>query len=66
MFAIVFLFIGTTEVVIISLVVLLFFGGKKIPEMMKGLGKGVKEFNDAKNSITGVLDDDSTKDQQDT
>lgn len=66
MFALVFLFIGTTEVVVISLVVLLFFGGKKIPEMMKGLGKGVKEFNDAKNSITGVLDDDSSKDQRDT
>jgi len=38
---------GGTEWIIIALVVLLLFGGKKIPELMKGLGKGVKEFKDA-------------------
>lgn len=43
------LFIGTPEVIFISGVVLLFFGGKKIPELMRGLGKGVKEFKDAMN-----------------
>ena len=38
---------GVTEIVLILAVVLLFFGGKKIPELMKGLGRGVKEFKDA-------------------
>lgn len=38
--------IGLSEILLISLVILLFFGGKKIPEMMKGLGKGVKSFKD--------------------
>jgi sec-independent protein translocase protein TatA len=38
---------GTTEIILILAVVLLFFGGKKIPEMMRGLGRGVKEFKDA-------------------
>lgn len=41
--------IGFQEIVIIALVVLLFFGGKKIPELMKGLGKGVRNFKDAMN-----------------
>ena len=40
------LFIGTWEIVIIALIVLLLLGGKKIPERMKGLGKGVKNFKD--------------------
>ena len=38
--------IGITEIIIIALIVLLLFGGKKIPELMKGLGKGVKSFKD--------------------
>lgn len=38
--------IGTGEIILIALVVLLLFGGKKIPELMKGLGKGVKSFKD--------------------
>ena len=38
--------IGAPEIIIIALVVLLIFGGKKIPELMKGLGKGVKSFKD--------------------
>ena len=41
--------IGFQEVLLIALVVLLFFGGKKIPELMKGLGKGVKSFKDGLN-----------------
>ena len=44
-----FLFIGTTEIVVILLVVLLLFGGKKIPELMNGIGKGVKSFKDGMN-----------------
>ena len=38
--------IGYTEIIIIALVILLLFGGKKIPELMRGLGKGVKSFKD--------------------
>lgn len=40
--------LGTPEIIIIVVVILLLFGGKKIPELMRGLGKGVKEFKDAK------------------
>lgn len=43
--------IGFQEIIIIALVVLLFFGGKKIPELMKGLGKGVRSFKDGMNGI---------------
>ena len=43
--------LGFQEVILIALVVLLFFGGKKIPEMMKGLGKGVKAFKDEMKEI---------------
>ena len=38
---------GTTEIILILAIVLLLFGGKKIPELMRGLGRGVKEFKDA-------------------
>lgn len=48
--------IGTTEIILIVLLVLLLFGGKKIPELMKGLGKGVKSFKDGVNGIE-ELDD---------
>ncbi len=43
--------LGTQEIILILLVVLLLFGGKKIPELMKGLGKGIKEFNDGKDGV---------------
>ena len=43
--------IGFQEIIIIALIVLLFFGGKKIPELMKGLGKGVRSFKDGMNGI---------------
>lgn len=43
--------IGAGEIIIITLVVLLFFGGKKIPELMKGIGKGVRSFKDGLNNI---------------
>ena len=39
--------LGPTEIILILVIILLFFGGKKIPELMRGLGKGVKEFKDA-------------------
>lgn len=43
--------IGMTEILIIALIILLLFGGKKIPELMKGLGKGVRSFKDGINNI---------------
>ena len=53
--------IGMQEVLLIALVVLLFFGGKKIPELMKGLGKGVRSFKEGMNDI-----EKDTKDTKDT
>ena len=44
-----FLFIGTQELLIIALIILLLFGGAKIPQLMRGLGKGVKSFKDGVN-----------------
>jgi sec-independent protein translocase protein TatA len=44
--------LGMQEILVIALIVLLLFGGKKIPELMKGLGKGVKSFKDGMNEIT--------------
>ena len=42
---------GTPELILIALVILLLFGGKKIPEMMRGLGKGVRSFKDGMNGL---------------
>ena len=55
--------LGTPEVIVILVVVLLLFGGKKVPELMRGLGKGVKEFKDAKdgNSDTAEKEEQSKK-----
>ena len=47
--------LGATELTLIFLVVLLMFGGNKIPELMRGLGKGIREFNNAKNSVEDEL-----------
>ena len=43
--------LGTGEIIIILIIVLLMFGGRKIPELMKGLGKGIKEFKDASKGV---------------
>lgn len=48
--------IGAGEIVIVALVLLLLFGGKKIPELMKGLGKGVKSFKDGMKEVEKDLD----------
>ena len=48
---------GFQELLIIGVVVLVMFGGRKIPEFMKGLGKGIREFNDAKNNVKKELED---------
>lgn len=52
--------IGTPEIIIIVIVVLLLFGGRKIPELMRGIGKGVKEFREG---IGGEDDKKETKDE---
>lgn len=48
---------GISEWVLIILAVLILFGGKKIPDFMKGLGKGIREFNDAKNNVRKEIED---------
>ncbi len=52
--------LGGWEILLIALVVLLLFGGKKIPELMKGIGKGIKSFKDGMNGIT---EEDEKKDK---
>ena len=47
------MFIGTSELLLIAALVLLLFGGKKLPEMMRGMGQGVKAFKDGMNDVTG-------------
>lgn len=47
--------LGATEVIIIAVVILLLFGGKKIPELMKGLGKGIKNFKEGMNEVTDEI-----------
>ena len=49
--------VGPWQVVIIALVILLLFGGKKIPELMKGLGKGVKSFKEGINEVDEQIKD---------
>lgn len=53
-------FIGTQEVIIIAIIILLLFGGKKIPELMRGIGKGVRSFkegmDDVKNEMEKPID----------
>ncbi|MFA7200963.1 MAG: twin-arginine translocase TatA/TatE family subunit [Bacteroidales bacterium] len=51
--------VGATEIIIIALVILLLFGGRKIPELMKGLGKGVKSFKDGMKGIEEELKEES-------
>ncbi len=55
--------LGTGEIIIIAIVVLLLFGGRKIPELMKGLGKGIKNFKEGVKGIEDDIqgDDDNTK-----
>ncbi len=48
--------LGTTEIILIIVAVLLLFGGKKIPELMRGLGRGMKEFKDGKDGIDSTND----------
>jgi sec-independent protein translocase protein TatA len=56
--------LGMQEILIIALIVLLLFGGKKIPELMRGLGKGVKSFKEGMNEVTD-LDEDKKEEKKD-
>ncbi len=47
---------GGGELILIVLAILLLFGGKKIPELMRGIGKGIREFKDAKENVSSELD----------
>ena len=49
--------LGFQEILVIALIVLLFFGGKKIPELMRGLGKGVKSFKEGMNEVTDLKEE---------
>lgn len=53
--------LGMQEVLLIALVVLLFFGGKKIPELMKGLGKGVRSFKEGMNNMEKEIEEEPAK-----
>lgn len=48
---------GVTEWVLILLVIILLFGGRKIPELMRGIGRGIREFNDAKNNVKREIEE---------
>ncbi len=56
--------IGTSEIIVILIVVLLLFGGRKIPELMRGLGKGIREFNDAKNNVRREIEESPTEERK--
>ncbi|MGN6617872.1 MAG: Sec-independent protein translocase subunit TatA/TatB [Ilyomonas sp.] len=49
--------LGFQEILLIAVVILVLFGGRKIPEFMRGLGKGIREFNDAKENVKKELED---------
>ena len=57
LFMLLFGTLGPTELIMILIIVLLLFGGKKIPELMKGLGRGVKEFKDAQKGVDSTESD---------
>lgn len=48
---------GGSEWILIIVVILLLFGGKKIPELMRGIGRGMREFNDAKNNVKSEIEE---------
>jgi sec-independent protein translocase protein TatA len=58
--------LGFQEILLIAVVVLVLFGGRKIPEFMKGLGKGVREFNDAKDNVRKEFEEGLSASQKTT
>lgn len=63
MLSLILLFIGTTEIIVIGGVALLIFGGKKLPELMRGLGKGIKEFKEGMHDVKEEIKDDKPAEQ---
>ena len=53
--------LGAGEIIVIAMIVLLLFGGKKIPELMKGLGKGVRSFKEGMNNIENDIENSGTE-----
>lgn len=49
--------LGTQEIILIVIAILILFGGRKIPELMRGLGKGIREFNDAKSNVRKEIEE---------
>ena len=49
--------LGSTEMILILVVILFFFGAKKLPELARGLGKGIREFNDAKDNVKREIEE---------
>ena len=58
--------LGFNEILIILIIVLLLFGGRKIPELMRGLGRGMREFQDAKNNVRREIEDGISEKEQKT
>ena len=58
--------LGFNEILIILIIVLLLFGGRKIPELMRGLGRGIREFNDAKNNVKREIEEGAAEKDQKT
>ena len=54
------------HIILIALVVLLLFGGKKIPELMRGLGRGIREFKDAKDNVQREMEEHVNEDRKTT
>ena len=53
--------VGAPEIIVIALIILLIFGGKKIPELMKGLGKGIRSFKDGMKDVEEDINKDTDK-----
>jgi len=60
------LFLDSPVIIVIALIFLLLFGGKKIPELMKGLGKGIKSFKEGMNEVENEIKDATTETKKET
>ncbi len=56
--------LGMGEIIVIFLVILIFFGAKRLPELAKGMGKGIREFKDALNNVQNEINSDDKKNNQ--
>ena len=56
--------LGTQEIIVLAIIILILFGGRKIPELMRGLGRGVKEFKDGMNGITNEEETNTKTEKQ--